>query len=225
MSVDYTHSLQELMQRVGFSSLRALSRAAKVSEKQLLHLRRGNLAQMRLETLLKLSQALQISIADLLMIFGDSNPQSSAPKSASSVHAQELADLRQECKRLQEKLIQQKQDLWQEFQQSSLQVLESMLLQLPTASYAAQQNPQAPAIRLLPLLKPLDRLLQKWGIEPIASVGAEIPYDPHHHQLMEGSANSGDRVRVRYTGYRQGDRLLYRAKVSPILPLNAHVDT
>jgi molecular chaperone GrpE (heat shock protein) len=128
-----------------------------------------------------------------------------------------LAELRQEYDRLQTQLTQQKQELWQEFQQSSLQILESLLLQLPTAAYAAQQNPQAPAVKLLPLLRPIDRLLQEWGIEQIAPVGAEIAYDPQQQQLMEGTAAVGDRVRVTHTGYRQGDRLLYRLKVKPIL--------
>ena len=125
-------------------------------------------------------------------------------------------DLQHEYDRLQQQLVQQRQDLWQEFQQSSVQVLESLLLQLPTAAYAAQQNPQAPAVKLLPLLRPLDQLLQAWGIEPIATVGADVSYDPQQHQLMAGVAQPGDSVKVRYTGYRQGNRLLYRAKVSPV---------
>jgi molecular chaperone GrpE (heat shock protein) len=207
MSKDYTPSLRQLMQRAGFSSFKALSQAAKVSEKQVMQLRHGAIVHMRLETLLKLSQALQISVSELLETFSKPEVDSTPPA---------LPDLQQEYTRLQARLTHQKQDLWQEFQQSSLQVLESLLLQLPTAVYAAQQNPQAPAVKLLPLLKPLDRLLQEWGVEQIAAVGAELPYDPQHHQLMEGSAETGDRVRVRYTGYRQGDRLLYRAKVSPV---------
>ncbi|UBF25317.1 nucleotide exchange factor GrpE [Kovacikia minuta CCNUW1] len=216
MSEDYTPSLQQFMQRVGFSSFRALSQAAQVSEKQVRQLRRGEIAQMRLETLFKLSQALQVSVTDLLITFSELSTQPSAPSPQPSAHLQELADLKQEYKRLQDSLVQQKQEIWQEFQQSSLQILESLLLQLPTAAYAAQQNTQAPAVKLLPLLKPFDRLLQEWGVEQIAPVGAEVPYDPQLHQLMEGSADVGDRVRIRYTGYRQGDRLLYRAKVSPV---------
>jgi molecular chaperone GrpE (heat shock protein) len=128
-----------------------------------------------------------------------------------------VGELRREYDRLQAQLLQQRQELWQEFQQSSVQVLESLLLQLPTAAYAAQQNPQAPAVKLLPLLRPIEALLQHWGIEAIAAVGSEVPYDPQQHQLMEGTAAVGDRVRVRYTGYRQGDKLLYRAKVSPVV--------
>jgi molecular chaperone GrpE (heat shock protein) len=55
-------------------------------------------------------------------------------------------------------------------------------------------------------------------VEAIAPVGAEIPYDPQLHQLMEGNPQLGEIVKVRYTGYRQGDKLLYRAKVSPVSP-------
>ena len=127
-----------------------------------------------------------------------------------------LITLQQEYQRLQQQLEQQRETLMQEFQQSSLQVLESWLVQWPTAAYAAQQNEQLPAVRLLPLIRPVESLLQQWGVEAIAPVGAEVPYDPQHQQLMSGSAQPGDKVRVRYTGYRQGDKLLYRAKVSPV---------
>lgn len=211
-----SHRLQQLMQRVGLSSFRSLSQASGVSEKQIRRLRRGEVGQIRLEALLKLSQVLQVSVVDLLSLFPVPGMQKLGSESDALKLEQELTTLRQEYDRLQHQFQEQKLELQQEFQQSSLQVLESLLLQLPTAAYAAQQNPQAPAVKLLPLLKPLERLLQEWGVEPIATVGSEIPYDPHQHQLMDGSAEAGERVRVRYTGYRQGDRLLYRAKVSPL---------
>ncbi|PSB28279.1 helix-turn-helix domain-containing protein [Stenomitos frigidus] len=240
MSQDFTHRLRELMQAVGFLSFRALSRATGISEQQIRHLRRGETANLRVDTLLRLSQTLQVSVMELLALSAQESALSAQesggePKSSelktqnsklktqnlelktqNSATLQELSDLRQEYDRLQQQLVQQRQTLWQEFQQASIQTLESLLLQLPTAAYAAQQNPQAPAVKLLPLLRPLDRLLEDWGIEAIAPVGAEIPYDLQYHQLMTGTAQIGEPVKVRYTGYRQGDRLLYRAKVSPI---------
>ena len=112
-------------------------------------------------------------------------------------------------------MAQQRETLNEEFQQSSLQVLESWLLQWPTAAAAAKKKSQLPAVKLLPLLKPVENLLTQWGVEAIASVGEQIPYDPQWHQLMEGDAKPGDNVRVRYVGYKQGDKLLHRAKVSP----------
>jgi len=130
---------------------------------------------------------------------------------------QEIADLRKEYQRSQLQLEQQRDILLQELQQSTLQLLESLLLQWPTAAQKAQENPQLAAVKIVPLVqKPLEKLLQAWGVEAIAPVGAEIPYDPQLHQLMEGTAQPGEIVKVRYTGYLQGDKLLYRAKVSPV---------
>lgn len=241
---DRTHLLQQLMQRAGLSTFKALSQASGLSEKQLRQVRRGFLTQMRLDLLLNLSQALQIDLATLLVQMGKDKGQVALllqPQAQQNATVEqgatnqelgaavqlELPDkvaetghdvqqLRQEYDRLLTQLQEQRDHLLQEFQQSILQTLESLLLQLPTAAYAAQQNPQAPAVQLLPLLQPLDRLLQEWGIEAIAAVGAEIDYDPRWHQLMDGMAEAGDRVRVRYVGYRQGDKLLYRAKVIPL---------
>jgi DNA-binding Xre family transcriptional regulator len=213
-SQDFTHQLQQLMQRVGVSSFKALTKAAGVSEKPLRRLRQGQVSQLRVETLLKLSQALQVSVSELLEMFSSA---STLPVSqVDEGEAASLEALRQEYQRLQQQLHDQRETLMQEFQQSSLQVLESWLVQWPTAAYAAQQNQQLPAVRLLPLVRPVEQLLQEWGVEAIASVGSELPYDPQWHQLMEGTAQPGETVRVRYTGYRQGGKLLYRAKVSPI---------
>jgi molecular chaperone GrpE (heat shock protein)/DNA-binding Xre family transcriptional regulator len=237
---DFTPQLQELMQRSGFSSYKALCQAAEMPEKQLRALRRGNLTHLRLDALQRLAQALQLSFAQLLNAFAPPSldslptptnntiapfplPTAPSPDSSASVDfcQREAELLQQECDRLQTQLAQQKDQLWQEFQQTSLQTLESLILQLPTAAYAAQQNPQAPAVKLLPLLKPLDALLETWGIRAIAPVGTELPYNPQLHQLLDGSANPGDLVKVRYTGYvqdekLQGEKLLYRAKVSPV---------
>jgi DNA-binding Xre family transcriptional regulator/molecular chaperone GrpE (heat shock protein) len=217
---DYTQLLQQLMQQLGFSSYRQLSRSAGVSEKQLRHLRYGQVLQMRVETLLKLSQALQVSVSELLTTF---SPVSAPPKpsvdegnAAVQLAAPTVEVLQQEYQRLQQQLEHQRETLMQEFQQSSLQVLEPWLVQWPTAAYAAQQNQQLPAVRLLPLVRPVEQLLQEWGVEAIASVGSELPYDPQWHQLMDGTAQPGDLVKVRYTGYRVDEKLLYRAKVSPI---------
>lgn len=210
---DFTHQLQDLMQRVGFSSFKALARSANVSERQLRRLRHGELQQMRLDVLIQISQALQLPLTDLVVTFsvvdlgGGIRPQQESKANA---------DLKREYERLQMQLAQQRQLLWQEFQQSSLQVLESWLVQWPTAAHKAQENPQLPAVRLLPLLRPMEQLLQQWGIEAIAPVGVELPYNPQLHQLMEGTAQPGEIVKVRYTGYRQGEKLLYRAKVSPV---------
>jgi DNA-binding Xre family transcriptional regulator len=210
---DRTPQLKSLMQQAGISSFKALSRAADVSERQILRLRQGTLEQIRLDVLLKLCQVLKIPLSELVASFVVPSPstQSQVP------NPQEIADLKKEYERSQLQLEQQREILLQEFQQSSLQLLESLLLQWPTAAQKAQENPQLAAVKILPLVqKPLEKLLQAWGIEAIAPVGAELPYNPQLHQLLEGTAQPGEIVKIRYTGYLQGDKLLYRAKVSPI---------
>jgi len=197
------------MQSLGVLSFKALSQRAKVSERQIQRLRQGQADKMQVQHLHKLSQALELSLTDLIAMFSSI--------AVDQLNSQPPNDsLRQEYQRLQMQLDQQREILWQEFQQSTLQSIESWLLQFPTAAYAAEQNSQVPAVRLLPLMRPIEQLLKDWGVESIAAVGSEVPFDPQLHQLMNGTANSGDLVRIRYTGYRQGDRLLYRAKVSPI---------
>ncbi|MBD2415365.1 nucleotide exchange factor GrpE [Nostoc calcicola FACHB-389] len=215
-NIDFTQKLQNLMQRVGISSFKALSRAAGVSERQILRLRQGKLEQMRVDVLLKLSPVLQMSLSELVATF--SNVELLQNTAANNQELlQEIANLKIEYDRLQLQLEQQREISLQELQQSTLQLLESLLLQWPTAAQKAQENPQLAAVKILPLVqKPLEKLLQGWGVEAIASVGAEVPYDPQLHQLMEGTAQPGEIVKVRYTGYLQGDKLLYRAKVSPV---------
>jgi DNA-binding Xre family transcriptional regulator len=205
--IDYTPQLQHLMQLRGISTFKALSQQTGVSGQHLLTLRRGQILALRLETLAPLSRVLQVSIADLLVTFLP--PDLAAPPPAPP-------SLEQEYQRLQQQLAQQHQQLWQEFQQTSLQTLEPWLLQWSAAAYAAQQNPQLSAVKLLPLLRPIEQLLQQWDIVTFVTVGTEIPYDPQWHQLISGIAAPGTLVRVRYAGYRQGEKLLHRAKVSPV---------
>ncbi|MEH2197982.1 nucleotide exchange factor GrpE [Nostoc sp.] len=215
-NIDFTQKLQSLMQRVDISSFKALSRAAGVSERQILRLRQGKLEQIRVEVLLKLSLILQMPLSELVVTF--STGELLQDKTASIQELlQEIADLKKEYQRSQLQLEQQREILVQEFQQSTLQLLESLLLQWPTAAQKAQENPQLAAVKIVPLVqKPLEKLLQAWGVEAIAPVGAELPYNPQLHQLMEGTSQPGETVKVRYTGYLQGEKLLHRAKVSPV---------
>lgn len=204
--------LQQLIKKVDCHSLREFSLKIKVSELQLLRLQNGLLPKMSVETLIKIALGLNISLNELIALF-------SVNEDLEETIAQNQS-ISQDYKNLQQKYSQQEQELTQKFQLSSLETLESLLLQLPTVVKAVNNNPDLPAIRLLPLLNPIQQLLKSWGIEEIGSVGAEIPYNPTEHQLMEGTANLGDLVEVRYIGYRQGDLLLYRAKVSSLTETN-----
>lgn len=204
---DYAPQLQRLMQQAGLGGDRELSQKAGVSELQLSRLRRGLALQTRADILLKISQALEISLNELLATFAPGSVELEQPTPTA---------IEQEYQRLQATLDTQRASLLEEFQLSSLQILESWMLQWPTAARKVQENQHLPAVKLLPLLRPVEKLLEQWGVESIAPVGASIPYNPQQHQLLEGTAQPGEQVKVRYTGYRQGDKLLYRAKVIPV---------
>jgi DNA-binding Xre family transcriptional regulator/molecular chaperone GrpE (heat shock protein) len=220
--------LQTLMQTAGISSLRALSRTAGVSRRQVEQLRQGQIAQMRVSVLSQLATALQISVGDLLTQFSpdlvgsdlagpdltaDTQPVDSGGSASSHAqHNQTVEQLRQEYRRLQVQLEQQQEQLRQTFQQDSLQILEPWLTFYPVAAHKAQQDPSFAASQILPLISPVEKLISAWGVEMLAPVGAKLPYDPQQHLLVDG-ANPGDLVVVTHPGYRQGEKLLRRAKV------------
>lgn len=206
---DRTEILRLLMKQVGISSFQILSERTGISRRAIDTLRKGNAATLRYADLAKLAEVLQIEVTEVIAKFiSDSNN----PESPIS----EIAALREEYQRLQQKLELQKFELRSQFERETIQQLESLILQLPSAAYAAQQNPNMLAKNILPLLRPIDALLQKWGITAIGSVGKEVNFDSQKHQLMEGSdeIKEGDIAIVRYVGYMQGEKLLYRARVS-----------
>ena len=187
-SVDLTPQLRGLMTEAQILSLAQLSRASGVPRSQLVKLRRGELERIPLGSFIALARVLQVSLGQILDTFG---------AIASETKNQPLED---PCR---------------QWQRSSLDIVESLILQLPTAAFAAEKNPTAPAVRLLPLLKPLDQLLTSWDVERIGEVGQEIEFNPHHHHWMGNAVMPapGSVVKVRYVGYFHGDRLLHRAKV------------
>jgi molecular chaperone GrpE (heat shock protein) len=206
----YHDRLMTLIKALGYQSIAQFCKSTNVSEKSLRKIRRGQVQQMQLGTLQEISQGLNVSLNDLLKNFSAGANESAS----SSPDATEGGGLQQEYSRLQKQLSEQRDLLLQEFQQSSLQTIEPWLLQWSAAAYAAEQDPQFPAAKLLPLVRSMESLLQNWGVTAIGSVGETMTYDPQQHQLIEGQANPGESVQVRYAGYRQGDKLLHRAKVS-----------
>ncbi|KAI9130572.1 helix-turn-helix transcriptional regulator [Acaryochloris sp. CCMEE 5410] len=238
---DYTPRLIELMQRSGFKSFAELSRTSGLSRAHINWIRQGRILDLRLQKVLLLSEVLQVELEVLLATFSQNDSviirrlQSPAGENQlvsvnlrrdSDLSAQKheelqqkMVQLQQEYQRQQQQLQTQKEYLLVEYQKSTIQALEPLLLQWPTAAYAARKNPDAPAVKLLPLLSPLEKLLASWGVSPIGEVGAETTYDPQWHQVMSMTGQPlklGDPVRFRYVGYRQGKQLLYRAKVSPV---------
>ncbi len=245
-----TLSLKKMMQTASISSWQMLSERAGVSRRAIDSLRKGNGANLKYIDLIKLAALLQINIDEFITEFinnlSDPSDYSRTKTNdrmnhdltvdfSANLHKEMVthkseqvqnqnSDLQAEYQLLLNRLEQQKQDLRSQLIREAVQQIESLILQLPSAAYAAQQNPQLPAKNILPLLRPLDQLLQQWEITPIGAVGEQIAYDPQEHQLMDQGTDqepaiaAGDRVLVRYVGYKFGDRLLYRARVS--VPLN-----
>ncbi|MGD1809144.1 helix-turn-helix domain-containing protein [Dapis sp. BLCC M126] len=207
--INYAPQLQNLMQNANISTYRELSQKAGVSELQVIRLQRGLASRMRVDILLKISQALGITLTELLTNF--------APELIKKLPATSTPLVEEKYNNLQKELEQHKKLLMQEFQQSSLQILESWLQQWPTVVQKAKQNPRLAAVKILPLLRPVEKLMEQWNVESIGNVGEEVPFDPQLHQLMDGSVQKGEMVKVRYTGCKQGNKLLFRAKVSPTI--------
>jgi DNA-binding Xre family transcriptional regulator len=205
MSIDRTAKLRELMRRSSINSFRQLYQVTGTSASTINRLRSSQADTLRWQTLINISQGLQISTGELLEIFGDSGYKS---------ERQQIATLQQEYQYLQQQLQEQRVTLQAEFQFQSLQILESFLTYFPTAKQAAINNPDFPASKLVPLTRSIEQLISSWGVTVIGVVGSEIVYDPQWHQLIEGSVNPGEIAIVRYVGYRQGDKSIFRAKVS-----------
>ncbi|WP_310489930.1 helix-turn-helix transcriptional regulator [Chamaesiphon sp. VAR_69_metabat_338] len=205
MAEDRTLELQALMHKVGINSFRTLAKLSGTSDRTIRKLRSSEIGTLRWQVLVQISTTLQISVNELLDMFGGQSSSSSQ---------QQLELLQQEYQHLQQQLQQQRETLQTEFQFQSLQTLESFLTYFPAAKYAAAKNPDFPASKIFPLVQSIDRLLSQWGVTTIGEIGTEIAYDPHYHQLIEGTANLGDLVMIRYAGYRQGEKLIFRAKVS-----------
>lgn len=213
----HTKILQTFLQQAHIHNLPQLSQLSGVSQWQISRLQHGLILKMDLETLIKLSTTLQIPLEILVGAFVDNIPFS-PPSEPSHDYQEQIANLKQEYQRLQEQSEKEKLALKDSFQITSLKIIESWMLQWPNANFAIKKNPELPAVKLLPLLKPLVELLKYWGVEVTAQVGEEVIYNPHYHQLVEGEGfiQPGDKVMVRYVGYRHKDKLLHKARVGMI---------
>jgi DNA-binding Xre family transcriptional regulator len=176
--------LRDWMTAAQIATWQQLSDRAGMSLTKLRKLRRGDGDRLKLSELQHLSQALQIPLGLLLAKLG----VIAASK--------------------------QPGDDRQEFQLASIQIIESFLTYWPAAAHQVQLNPEFPASKLLPLVKPIERLLASWDVRPMDPVGATVAFNPQYHQAMTGQIPAGEAAIVRYPGYLQGDKLLWRAQVS-----------
>ena len=208
--------LSKLIAQADIKDREELSKKAKVSGLQIKRLEYGLIYKLSVENLLKLANTLNLRPEMLIAKFSDSHldfEEASQDIEASTISER---NWQQEYQRLEIELKNQADNLELEFQQQSIDTIESWLVQWPTAIAAIEKNPDLTASRLIPLVKPVKELVEKWGLTPISEVGQELAYDPQWHELMTGEAEPGAMVKVRYVGYQRKNRLLYKAKVSPL---------
>lgn len=187
--------LQDLMIENGIENYLKFSRKSKVSELQFYRLENNLLDYLPFGVLKKIATTLNIPLPSLIeQLTGDFDRASFNDTSS-----------------------RENNTLIKEYQEETISILESLLLQLPTLVYAVKNNPDLPAHHVLPLLEPINQLLSSWDISSIGSVGDIVDYNPQEHELMDNDDQENiSKVEIRYVGYRQQDKLLYRAKVTPV---------
>jgi molecular chaperone GrpE (heat shock protein) len=202
----YRLALQTLMTEAGIAHRQELAQRSRLSDWQLSRVEWGLLPHLSLQAAVQLAIALNCPVEELM-----------GRLSAQGQNSDAGTTLRQDYQRLQTQLEQQQQTLEKIFRQQVVKVLEPWLLQWPSAAAAAEQNANWPAQKILPLVRPLWTLLQQWDIQITAPVGTIVAYDPQWHQPLdpEQELEPGTAAEIRYAGYRQGERLLYRAQVIP----------
>ena len=130
-----------------------------------------------------------------------------------STEPESTASLRREYQRLQQQMAQQRETARSQFQTDALRTLETWLVQWPTiAKRAKDRGAELPAEKILPFIRPVEALMAQWGVEAIAPIDAQVPYDPQVHQLMGATANPGDSVTITHSGATYQGKLLHRAK-------------
>lgn len=214
---DQSSLLRQLMQRANITSYRDLGRQAGVSRWQINQLRQGKVGQLRLQPLLQISQTLGVSLAELIQTLAPSMASSAQAFQASidlqPDDATRIEALTQEYVHLQAQQQQQQATLTEKFRRDSLQRLESWLTYWPSATHAVQQQPSAVSPEtLIRLVRPVELLMADWDVQAIGTVGETVTFDPQQHQLVSGTAQPGESVRIKTVGYRLGDKLLFRAK-------------
>ena len=153
----HRQKLEQLMAEIGCKNLEELSRLSGLSSWQLQRVRHGLISKLSSESLVKLANALQLPVSDLLAHF-------QIPTMGTEYRSGESKIIEQEYQNLQQKLDQQKEELAAEFQRQSIEAIESWLVQWPTAEAVARKNPNLAAVKILSLVKPIMQLLERWGI-------------------------------------------------------------
>ncbi len=210
--LEYDQLLISRLNQLGMASFASLQRKANFTSSRLRQVRHGELAPLQLKELTRLATALNWTLDELLQNFGIEN-------TSSSKRLSELDALRTECLRLREQLQQQRVELTTEFHHSTFEQLQTLLTNYPSVRQLVQVKPDLPAKNLTSLFTSLDNLISSWGYESIGQVWEQVAYNPQLHQPDAGDIEIGELVYIRFVGYRDGEHILYPAKVSRTLPM------
>jgi transcriptional regulator with XRE-family HTH domain len=211
--------LSEQMQLAQIPSFRELAKRSGLSRYQINKIRRGEWDTLTLAGALRLAQVLQLSLEDLLAWTAleplpnhHSAVSQTAPETPNDRSTESL-----DYQHLQHQLHQQTTTLTTQLQRDALHQLESWLRNWPKVVHAIHNDkPDLLAAKILPLLRPLELLLQTWGVEPIGKIGDCLPYSPQEHQPLSPIENSNVLVEIQRPGYRHQGSLLFRAEVRAI---------
>ena len=157
---------------------------------------------------------LSLLLAILYSIFGRSSN-----KDIIKAKDQEIAELKQQCARLRNDLKTRSQQTEKDLKQDFFTKLQTLLANYPSAIKMAQHKPDLPAKNLVALFTPLGNLLSDWGYETIGEPWQEVIYNPQLHQADSDDIQEGEKVYIRFIGYRYEDNIVCPAKVSKTLPI------
>lgn len=140
------------------------------------------------------------------------------PPLAPSDTEQKIKDLENQCQRLRDELKQQSQQSQDDFKYSTFTQLQTLLCNYRTIKKITAAKPDLPAKNIVSLFTSLDNLIASWGYTPIGETWEQVKYNPQIHQADSDDIQESDLVYIRFIGYRDGDKVLYPAKVSRTLP-------
>ncbi len=128
---------------------------------------------------------------------------------------EEIARLRAEYARRDDRAGAETAAAGREAVGAMIEAAAPVLSQLATLRQMGAGGREVRAADALKLAGKLEEALRGAGLDPIGEPGAETEFDPTLHQRMSGGdVKDGDRVRVRFIGYRYGGEVRLKALVS-----------
>ncbi len=129
-----------------------------------------------------------------------------------------IENLSVKCQELNQQLEQLPSGLQTNWQEELFTSLQYLLVNYPIAKMVAKLKPNTSIKNFIPLLKPIDDLLKQWQMESIGKPWEKVSFNPEIHYSEEEKLTPEEEVYIRLVGYKQGEKILTKAKVSRQLP-------